>query len=153
MISMKKLKHSKSPEDTEELAAMIGAQLKGGEVIELTSDLGGGKTTFTRGLVRGAGSTDQVTSPTFTISNSYETDKFRILHLDFYRLHQAGIIEHELHENIDSKHDVLVVEWSDVVRSILPKTRLKITIKATGDTERKIQIDCPEKLKYLVAGL
>jgi tRNA threonylcarbamoyladenosine biosynthesis protein TsaE len=57
-----------SPEQTIDVAKSIGARLKGGECIELTSDVGGGKTTFVRGLVSGAGSTDHVSSPTFTIS-------------------------------------------------------------------------------------
>lgn len=150
---MKKVLSTNSADATENLAATIGKQLKGGEVIELISDLGGGKTTFVRGLARGAGSPDHVSSPTFTISNTYQTKNFRILHLDFYRLHQAGIIEHELHENIDQKHDVLAVEWSDVVRQVLPKSRLKVTIKSTGDDIRKLSIDYPTKLKYLVEGL
>ena len=59
---------STSIEDTERIAALLGSNLRGGELIELASDLGGGKTTFTRGLVRGGGSDDSVASPTFTIS-------------------------------------------------------------------------------------
>ncbi len=63
------------PEDTLNLAAKIGAKLRGGEVIELVSDLGGGKTVFVRGLARGMGSKDQVASPTFTISREYKAIK------------------------------------------------------------------------------
>ncbi len=64
-----------SPEDTLNLAAKIGARLRGGEVIELVSDLGGGKTVFVRGLAKGMGSDDQVASPTFTISREYKAIK------------------------------------------------------------------------------
>lgn len=66
---------STSSEDTERLGERLGSKLKGGEVIELVSDLGGGKTTFVRGLARGMGSTDHVSSPTFKISNVYSTEK------------------------------------------------------------------------------
>ncbi len=66
-----------SPEDTLNLAAKIGAKLRGGEVIELVSDLGGGKTVFVRGLAQGMGSKDQVASPTFTISREYKASKFK----------------------------------------------------------------------------
>jgi tRNA threonylcarbamoyladenosine biosynthesis protein TsaE len=62
---------SKDAEQTENIAHLIGARLRGGEVIELVSDLGGGKTTFTRGLADGAGSKDIVASPTFIVSKVY----------------------------------------------------------------------------------
>ncbi len=64
-----------SPKNTLNLAAKIGSRIKGGEVIELVSDLGGGKTVFVRGLAKGMGSTDQVSSPTFTISREYKAIK------------------------------------------------------------------------------
>jgi len=77
---------SESPEATEQLAEAIGRRLTGGEVIELVSDLGGGKTTFVRGLARGLGSADVVSSPTFTVSKVYKADKLELHHFDFYRL-------------------------------------------------------------------
>ncbi len=136
--------------ETEALAAQIGVRLRGGETIELVSDIGGGKTTFTRGLVRGAGSQDHVSSPTFTISNVYRAPKFSIGHFDFYRLGEAGIIEHSLHEAIDTKEDVTIVEWSDVVKHVLPKERLTIHIKSTGEESRELELEYPDSLKYLV---
>ncbi len=140
----------KSAEATEKLGEQIGAQLHGGEVIELASDLGGGKTTFTRGLARGAGSSDHVASPTFTISREYMTDKFTIHHFDFYRLHEAGIVADELHELIGDPHAVVVVEWSDIVQHVLPDGHLKIEIKQTGEEERELTISYPESLEYIL---
>ncbi len=139
-----------SEKQTEELAAKIGAHLKGGEVIELTSDIGGGKTAFTRGLAHGAGSQNQVSSPTFTIANLYKTPKFNIHHLDFYRLSEPGLIEHELAEHLEEKRDVIVIEWSDVVAHVLPESRLRVQIKATGEDERQFEFNCPETLGYLL---
>jgi tRNA threonylcarbamoyladenosine biosynthesis protein TsaE len=140
----------KNATKTEAIAEQIGKQLRGGETIELLSDIGGGKTTFTRGLARGAGSEDHVSSPTFTISNTYQTQKFDIYHFDFYRLHEAGIIEHQLHENVDVDRDVTVVEWSDIVAHVLPEERLRVFITSVGDEEREIRIEYPNKLSYLI---
>ena len=147
---MKKVINVDSSDQTESIASKIGANLRGGETIELVSDVGGGKTTFTRGLVRGAGSRDHVSSPTFTISNIYQAPKFAICHFDFYRLPEAGIIEHQLHEDVELGRDVLVVEWSDVVKEVLPKNRLSIHIKSTSDEGREFEFDCSKELEYLI---
>src|SRR5690606_23307454 len=85
-----------SPEQTEQFAQILASKLRGGEVIELVSDLGGGKTTFTRGLVGGLKSTDTVASPTFTISREYTGGRLHVYHFDFYRLGEAGIVGDEL---------------------------------------------------------
>src|SRR5687767_41688 len=91
---------STSSVHTEQLAEQLGQRLKGGEVIELASDLGGGKTTFVRGLARGFGSTDKVSSPTFTVQKVYKTGGKEMHHYDFYRLAEAGLTGHELEDSI-----------------------------------------------------
>lgn len=131
----------------------MGHNLKGGEVIELISDLGGGKTTFTKGLVSGAGSDDHVSSPTFTISNIYKTKNFEIHHFDFYRLPDAGLMEHEVAETINDKHSVVIVEWSDVVKHVLPEERVTIEIAVTSENNRKFTISYPASMKYVVEEL
>jgi len=144
---------STNSEDTETLGAQIGQRLRGGEVIELISDLGGGKTTFVRGLARGAGSHDHVASPTFTISREYHTDVLTLHHFDFYRLHEAGIMADELHELLHDPHAVVIVEWSDVVQHVLPAKRLTIRIAHSGDEARHIELTYPKELAYLSPGL
>ncbi|MET1033601.1 MAG: tRNA (adenosine(37)-N6)-threonylcarbamoyltransferase complex ATPase subunit type 1 TsaE [Candidatus Saccharimonadales bacterium] len=144
---------SLTPERTESLAETIGRQLKGGEVIELRSDLGGGKTTFVRGLMRGMGSPDKVASPTFTISKLYKTKKLDVHHFDFYRLSEAGIIADELAEVAGDPLAVVVVEWADVVQHVLPDNRLIITIKQTPEGARDLTFQAPEALAYLIEGL
>lgn len=144
---------SNNAEQTENIAHLIGARLRGGEVIELVSDLGGGKTTFTRGLASGADSTDVVSSPTFTVSKVYKTPKFEIHHFDFYRLGDAGLIEHEVHDLLDDPTIVLVVEWGGVVEHVLPENRVTITLTRTGDELRSIVIDYDDTLDYLVEDL
>ncbi|MCA9350345.1 tRNA (adenosine(37)-N6)-threonylcarbamoyltransferase complex ATPase subunit type 1 TsaE [Candidatus Saccharibacteria bacterium] len=138
---------------TEKIGEQIGAKLKGGELIELASDLGGGKTTFTRGLARGAGSRDIVSSPTFTISNVYEGSGLTINHFDFYRLSQPGLIVNELSELINDRTQVIIVEWAGLVENILPKNRLVVEILHSSENSRIISITFTQKLKYLVEGL
>jgi tRNA threonylcarbamoyladenosine biosynthesis protein TsaE len=144
---------SSSSEATEQLAERIGRHLKGGEVIELVSDLGGGKTTFTRGLVRGTGSKDKVASPTFTVSKLYDTDDFEIHHFDFYRLQEPGIIANELAEVTGDPKTVVVVEWADIVQDVMPEVRLRITLKQTPEGDREISLSVPQELDYLLEEL
>jgi tRNA threonylcarbamoyladenosine biosynthesis protein TsaE len=129
---------SHSAEETEQLAEKLGRVLRGGEVIELVSDLGGGKTTFSRGLVRGLGSGDTVASPTFTISKLYRAGTLEVHHFDFYRLQEAGIIADELAEVAGDSQTITLVEWADVVQHVLPDDRLAITITQTPNGDRKI---------------
>ena len=144
---------STSSEQTEQLAEKLGAKLHGGEVIELVSDLGGGKTTFTRGLVRGTGSTDQVASPTFMLSREYAAPEFTIAHFDFYRLGEAGIVADELAEVIGDPKYVSVVEWGEIVHDVLPENRLTIHIAQTGEDTRQLLFEYPLALAYLVENL
>jgi len=139
--------------ETEQLAESLGRKLRGGEVLELVSDLGGGKTTFTRGLVRGAGSDDRVGSPTFTLSREYQAPKFTIAHFDFYRLGEAGIMGDELGEIIGDPAYVTVVEWGDIVHDVLPEARMTVRIDQTGDETRHVTISYPAELVYLLEGL
>lgn len=127
--------------------------MRGGEVVELVSDLGGGKTTFTRGLARGFGSHDRVASPTFTISRVYKAGPKSMHHFDFYRLPEAGLIAEELADVIGDQHTVTVVEWADIVQNVLPKERLTIEITKTADDGRELLFRYPESLSYLMEGL
>lgn len=142
-----------SPEETEQLARNIGSRLRGGEVIELVSDLGGGKTTLTRGLAAGIGSKDSVASPTFTLSREYAGGRLRMYHFDFYRLHEAGIMSDEIAEVIGDPEGVVIVEWGEIVQQVLPPSRLQIVITTSGETDRELAITCPPSLAYLVEGL
>jgi tRNA threonylcarbamoyladenosine biosynthesis protein TsaE len=155
---------SSSAEQTEALGESLGRQLRGGEVIDLVSDLGGGKTTFVRGMVRGAGSTDHVSSPTFTMSKVYDTTAstntsrtaqkaLYIHHFDFYRLDKAvgaGVMADELAEIIDDENNVALIEWSDIVQHVLPDVRLTVTIKQTGEETREFNLQFPAEYAYML---
>lgn len=145
--------NSTSADATEWLAKRLARNLKGGEVIELASDLGGGKTTFVRGLAKGIGSGDQVASPTFTVSKLYKGNQLEIHHFDFYRLHDAGLMEHELHDVLGQPNTVVVVEWGDVVEHVLPAERMTVRIVPTGEHTRQLEFECSDLLDYLLEGL
>lgn len=144
-----------SAEETEAIAEQIGSRLRGGECIELTSDLGGGKTTFVRGLVRGAGSFDNVSSPTFTIGKQYQGETLRIYHFDFYRLQEPGLVAEELAESIEDENSVSVIEWARSVSNVLPASRIVIEIERLKDDvdARKLTIMYPKKVAYLIKDL
>lgn len=135
-------------EQTEAWAAAIGANIVGGEFIELVSDLGGGKTTFVRGLLRGMGSPDLVASPTYTISKLYKAGQLSVYHFDFYRLSEAGLIAQELAEVIDDPQAVVVVEWAEVVKATLPAERLTVKIDQLSNA-RQLTTSYPAGLAYL----
>lgn len=122
-------------------------------MIELVSDLGGGKTTFVKGLARGIQSNDAVTSPSFSLSNVYKGHELTVHHFDFYRLHEAGIMREELAEVMEDSQAVTVVEWGDIVTDVLPANRLTIRITNTGETARQYVFSAPQPLNYLLEGL
>ncbi len=142
-----------SPAESERIASMIGRKLRGGEVIELISDLGGGKTTFVRGLNKGFGSQDKVSSPSFTISKVYKKKSFSLYHYDFYRLNEVGLMKYELAEILSDPKNILVVEWPEIIKDILPKQRLSINIKVLSSESRLFIISSTEHLNYLIEDL
>jgi tRNA threonylcarbamoyladenosine biosynthesis protein TsaE len=139
-----------SLKDTWRIAGRIGQRLRGGEVIELVSDLGGGKTAFVHGLVKGAGSTDRVSSPSFTLRNEYRAGKLTVYHFDFYRLDEAGIMRDELAETLAEPQAVSVIEWADIVEDVLPAQRLTVRLTATGEESRQFDFRYPASLHYLL---
>lgn len=116
----------------------------------MVSDLGGGKTTFVRGLARGIGSQDPVRSPSFTLSNEYRANDLTLHHFDFYRLEEPGIMRDELSEVLQDPKAVVAVEWGNIVQDVLPAERLTIKIKATGSDNRKLVFEYPWQLEYLI---
>lgn len=115
--------------------------------------MGGGKTTFVRGLARGAGSEDKVASPTFTISKVYDCPNFQIHHFDFYRLPEPGVVADELAEAVGDPGVVVVVEWADVVQHVLPKKRLTIRLIQTPQGDRELTFTCHSDFAYLLEAV
>lgn len=135
-----------SEAETMNLAASIGAQLKGGEVLQLVGDVGAGKTTFVKGLAKGLSIDDEVQSPSFTISRVYDgRNNLQLVHYDFYRLTDAGIMADEVAEMVNDPQTVTVIEWADIVEGVLPSDHF--TLRFTSPTETSRTIDIPDELK------
>jgi tRNA threonylcarbamoyladenosine biosynthesis protein TsaE len=131
---------SESPGQTEEIAASLARDLSGGECIALSGDLGAGKTCFVRGLVAGLGGEPRgVSSPTFVLLNIYSTPRLTVFHLDAYRIHGAEDFEAIGFPELLEQGGLVVVEWPDRVRDLLPHPRIDIAIDAEGELRRRIR--------------
>lgn len=121
-----------------EYGKKLGQTLEAPVVLELLGDVGAGKTTLTRGIAAGLGVQEPVTSPSFTISKEYQGEKYRLVHYDFYRLGDPGIMSEDLLDAISDNSAVTIVEWGESIRNILPENRIKITIKNLDENTREI---------------
>jgi tRNA threonylcarbamoyladenosine biosynthesis protein TsaE len=129
-----------SPQETEAVGQSLAQQLKPGTVIAYEGDLGAGKTAFTRGLARGLGATDRVTSPTYTIVNEYLSGKLPLFHFDMYRLGSSDELFDIGWEDYLQRGGICAVEWSENVRDALENV-LTVRIEKTGEDSRKITIE------------
>lgn len=96
------------------------------------------------------GSGDRVSSPSFTLRNEYKAGALILYHFDFYRLPEPGIMSEELAETLHDESAVTVIEWADIVETVLPAQRLTIKIVATSEDGRELTFTYPEALSYLV---
>jgi len=110
-------------------------------VLELVSDLGGGKTTFVQGLARGLGYKGEVASPTFALSRIYALPGGRELHhFDLYRLSGKDVVIEELADSAEQADTITAIEWPHPATGVLPKDRLTITFDVISDNERNITL-------------
>lgn len=136
------MKTISSETEMKDFGAQLGAQLRGGEVIQLIGDVGAGKTTLVKGIAKGLAVDDEVQSPSFTLSRVYEArDNLRLVHYDFYRLTDAGIMALEVAEDIQDPQTITIIEWADVIAGILPEQHTTITITSPSETSRELVIE------------
>ena len=130
-----------SEQEMREFGERLGALFSGGELIELVGDVGAGKTTLVRGIARGMGVDETVQSPSFTINRVYDAPEERqLVHYDFYRLNEPGIMQDELRETMSDPKSVVVIEWADSVEEFLPADRLTIAIRSTSESSRQLEV-------------
>jgi len=129
-----------SPAQTEALGAALAQRLTPGTVIAYRGDLGAGKTAFTRGLARGLGCGEIVTSPTYTIVNEYLSGRLPLFHFDMYRLASSDDLWDIGWEDYLDRGGVCAVEWSENVADAMEDAIL-VTIEKTGEDSRKITIE------------
>ena len=137
-----------SPAETEAVGETLARALRPGTVIAYRGDLGAGKTAFTRGLARGLGYQDAVTSPTYTIVNEYLGGRLPLFHFDMYRLRSAEDLWDIGWEDYLDRGGVCAVEWSENVEEALDSFIL-VNIEKTGDESRRITIEGGELLADL----
>ena len=137
-----------SPEQTEQVGQRLGQALRPGTVLAYLGDLGAGKTAFTRGLARGLGATEMVTSPTYTIVNEYLSGRMPLFHFDMYRLSSSDDLWDIGWEDYLERGGVCAVEWSENVDDAM-EDAITITIEKLGEDSRQITIEGGEFLADL----
>ena len=137
-----------SPAETEAVGAALGKILSAGTVLAYRGDLGAGKTAFTRGLARGLGCTDIVTSPTYTIVNEYLNGRLPLFHFDMYRLASSDDLWDIGWEDYLERGGICAVEWSENVEDALEEA-VTVTIEKLGEESRRITIEGGESLADL----
>ena len=128
-----------SPLETEAVGQALGKALQPGAVIAYRGDLGAGKTAFTRGLARGLGIREPVTSPTYTIVNEYLSGRMPLFHFDMYRLHSADDLFDIGWEDYLERGGVCAVEWSENVWEAM-ENPITVTIEKLGEESRRITV-------------
>lgn len=137
-----------SVEDLISFGQEFGKTLSAPAVIELVGDVGSGKTTLTRGIAKGLGVKENVSSPSFTISKHYAFAKYNhehnLVHYDFYRLNDPGLMVEDLSESLNDKNTITIIEWADTVANTLPEKRITIKITLNDDGSRHIEVKEPK---------
>ena len=127
----------KTPEECMDIGEKISSKLKPGDILSLEGELGAGKTTFVKGILKGLNYKHDVTSPTFTLINEYETD-VKVIHIDFYRENDTkrweviGLNEYLYSDNI------IILEWGNLVKDLLPDNMISIFFEHLDLNKRKI---------------
>ena len=131
---------SHSPSETEKLGAALAPRLSAGTILAYRGDLGAGKTAFTRGLARGLGCNELVTSPTYTIVNEYLGGRLPLFHFDMYRLGSSDDLWDIGWEDYLDRNGICAVEWSENVDDAM-EDAIYVTIEKTGEESRRITIE------------
>ncbi|HOM01492.1 MAG TPA: tRNA (adenosine(37)-N6)-threonylcarbamoyltransferase complex ATPase subunit type 1 TsaE [Acetivibrio sp.] len=133
-----------SQQDTIEFGKRLGKLLKKGDVVCIAGDLGTGKTVLTNGIAWALGINEYITSPTFTIVNEYHREDASLYHFDVYRISDPEEMFEIGFEEYLYNGGVVVIEWADLIKSILPEENIWITIEKdleSGVEVRKIRVE------------
>ena len=131
---------TESEEETQAVAGRLAAQLKPGDVVLLSGELGAGKTAFVRGLAAGLGiDPEAVSSPTFTLVHEYRGGRLSFYHVDLYRLDKAATDDLGL-EEMGGADGVLAIEWPDRLAHGIPAA-VAVNMEIVGETTRRVTVD------------
>ena len=129
-----------SPEETRRLGERLAGQLQAGDVVILEGELGAGKSELARGIAKGLGVTETVTSPSFTILNVYESGRCPLYHFDWYRLESAEELYELGMDEYLGGDGIAVVEWAERCPEAVPEGAIRISLETAGEQVRKINI-------------
>jgi tRNA threonylcarbamoyladenosine biosynthesis protein TsaE len=133
---MKRLAHGS--EQTRALGRELSQTLRENSVIGLSGDLGAGKTELVKGIAEGLGSTDPVTSPTFTVVHEYRSGRLSLFHMDFYRLQTEKELDEIGFDDYLRRQGVCAIEWADRFVHRIPRDAIWVEIQITSGSERLI---------------
>jgi tRNA threonylcarbamoyladenosine biosynthesis protein TsaE len=127
---------------TKKLGQLLAEDLKGGEIICLSGDLGAGKTTFTQGLLKGLKIKGPYTSPTFVVIKNYiiPSKKIEVNHIDAYRLGSKDLIELGFKDFTGRRNVITIIEWPEKIKRIIPTSAIWINLEWISEKERKITL-------------
>jgi tRNA threonylcarbamoyladenosine biosynthesis protein TsaE len=129
---------SVSAAETKAVGARLAEKIQAGDVLALVGDLGAGKTQFVKGLAEGLGSTEVVTSPTFTLVHEYQGNRLPIYHFDFYRIESLAALRAIGFDEIIFGGGVSVIEWADRFADAIPPQARWIKFEIVSDDQRRI---------------
>ena len=132
---------TKSAAETRALGEKLAGRLQPGDVLLLEGDLGAGKSELTRGIARGLGVAETVTSPSFTILNVYESGRCPLYHFDWYRLESSEELYELGMDEYLGGDGIAVVEWPGRCPDAVPEGAVRIRMTAAGENERMIESD------------
>ena len=136
--------HEVTVDGLKRLAQLLAVLVRSGDTIALRGDLGAGKTTFARALLRALGVGERVKSPTYSLIESYRADRMDIHHLDLYRIADAGELEWLGLPELSGDGSLFIVEWPERGAGALPEADLRLSL-AHADTVRDLRVETPTR--------
>ena len=127
-----------SPEETERLGFELGMSINEPVVIALRGDLGVGKTVFARGIAKGLGVDERISSPSFVIMKNYK-GRLPVYHIDLYRVFSPEDVP--FIEDIMNSGGVVIIEWAERILDVLPEKRIDVRIEIAGENRRRVWIN------------
>ncbi|MDY5436401.1 tRNA (adenosine(37)-N6)-threonylcarbamoyltransferase complex ATPase subunit type 1 TsaE [Peptostreptococcus porci] len=137
-------------ESTKKIGEIIGEKLFNGAILCLNGDLGAGKTTLTKSIAKALRIDEDITSPTFTIVNEYTEGSIPLYHFDVYRIVEADEMYDIGFDEYINSDGICIIEWSSIIRDILPKERLEINLNYSGMGREMEIISYGDKYKKIV---
>ncbi|HVM61566.1 MAG TPA: tRNA (adenosine(37)-N6)-threonylcarbamoyltransferase complex ATPase subunit type 1 TsaE [Verrucomicrobiae bacterium] len=131
---------TRRPEETVGFGERLGRELQAGDVVALVGELGAGKTALVKGIARGLGITQEVTSPTFTLIHEYTGGRLPLFHIDLYRLDNLDQVVAIGIDDYLSGPGVTAIEWSEKMEPLLPASATRIRLTALDDNVRRIEV-------------